>query len=144
MTEHLSIRTSYCRYNVGFVWLGIHACCALRDTGLVWPVYASDLPLPSEGLSNTDKQRAHDESNGNFQTSRTSYASLMFPHITRKHHHITQAMSTLVRRFARYSSTKMLEFTLYHSQASVSKRLLLFIQTFIWEQSVKGTLLHLQ
>lgn len=45
------------------------------------PVRASDLPLPSEGLGNTDKQRAHDESNGNFHTSRTSYASLMFPHV---------------------------------------------------------------
>lgn len=32
----------------------------------------------------------------------------------------------------------MLIFTFYHSQASVSKRQLLFIQTFVWEQSVKG------
>lgn len=35
MTEHLIIRTSYCRYNVGFVWLGFHACYAVSETGLV-------------------------------------------------------------------------------------------------------------
>lgn len=34
----------------------------------------------------------------------------------------------------------MLIFTFsYHSQASVSKRQLVFIRTFVWEQSVKGT-----
>lgn len=33
----------------------------------------------------------------------------------------------------------MLLLTLYHCQASVSKRQLLFIQTIVWEQSIKGT-----
>lgn len=35
LTEHLIIRTSYCRYNVGFVWLGVHACYAVSETRLV-------------------------------------------------------------------------------------------------------------
>lgn len=77
---------------------------------------SSDLPLPREGLGNTDKQRAHDDSNGKLPYKQDELVcfSDVSTHYPETSFHITQAMNTVGQICSKEKKEKTLRFFFFH------------------------------